>query len=93
MSRRIITKADVNDALDAGEKEIRLGPSDIVTSLAADYAERRGLELSRAGETAASTAGTGAGKPDPQAVRQAVIAALGHEPEQLDSVIAKVTKS
>lgn len=47
MSRQIITKEHVLEALDAGQTELRLEPNDIITSVAVDAAEQKGLLITR----------------------------------------------
>ncbi len=45
MSRRILTTATVDELLAAGATELRLGPGDIVTALAREYARDKGVRL------------------------------------------------
>ena len=45
MSRRILTTATVDELLAAGTTELRLGPGDIVTALAREYARDKGVRL------------------------------------------------
>lgn len=47
MSRQIITKEHILEVLDAGQTELRLEPNDIITSVAVDAAEQRGLRIIR----------------------------------------------
>ena len=93
MSRQVITKVDVDDAREAGKQEIQLESNAIVTSLANEHAKKHGVKLVRQGDSRTDPITVDTSGPDTQAVRDAVIAALGHEPEQLDSIIAKVTGS
>lgn len=99
MSRRILTQSSIDELIDAGNTEIALAPGDIVTALAREYAESRGVRLYEAGgpaEPAApapSPSAAPAGQQvDAAAVRKAVINALGHTPDGLDAIIARVLK-
>ena len=123
MSRRILTKTSIDELLGAGRTELQLQAGDIVTDLAREHAQQRGLRLIpaagglRAGspapvaaEPTEPPAGTAseakrAGSPAPVAaepmespeetaaeVKRAVIAALGHEPADLDAIIARVVR-
>lgn len=47
MSRQIITKEHVLEVLNQGKKELHLGPRDIITSVALETAEQRGLHIIR----------------------------------------------
>ena len=94
MSRRVITKVTIDEALASGSKQCVVGERDIVTALAKEYAMERGVRLVSSGaapEAPAST-GAGAGAGDAEQVRAAVIAALGHEPAGLGAAIDKVLK-
>lgn len=106
MARRVLTVSTINELLDQGQTELRLAPGDIVTALAKEHAQQRGLRLVPAAPGATVPTQTPAGSPGaaptPQpsmepipgraAVRKAVIAALGHEPDGLDAIIARVMK-
>jgi len=59
--KKVITGEDVHLAYKAGEKEIRLGPKDIVTSVARETAEKYGLRFVRETESAPLTSGAPAG--------------------------------
>lgn len=93
MSRRILTKDSIDELLASGSTEVRLNKGDIVTELAREYAQERGVRLVPANEGSApdgaapvSPGATGA------AVRKAVVAALGYEPDGLDAAISKALK-
>lgn len=107
MSRTVITRTMVDELLAGGTTELHLEPGAIVTALAAEHAQDRGLRLIPARPT--GTAPTPAPPapvrapeqtlPAPQppgaghdAVRRAVVAALGHEPGGLDAIIDRVIK-
>lgn len=81
MSHQVITKVDIDAALNAGKDVVELSPTAIVTSLAKEYAQARGVRLVSASAGAA---------PTPAEVRQAVIDRLGHAPDGLEDAIAKV---
>ena len=101
MPRRILTKDTIDELLATGVTEVRLEQGDIVTALAKEYALERGLRLVPGG-TAAPVATQPGAAPEPApsvapipmgaAVRKAVVAALGYEPEGLDAAIAKALK-
>ena len=100
MPRRILTKTDIDELLDSGATELRLAPGDIVTALAREYAQERGLTLAQDKDApaAAKPAAQAASKPEADApttgaaVRKAVVAALGYEPDGLDAAISKALK-
>lgn len=98
MPRRILTKTDIDALLDSGATELRLGPGDIVTALAKEYAQERGLALAKSDEPVAPAAApsassaTASGAATGAAVRKAVVAALGYEPDGLDAAISKALK-
>ena len=95
MSRRVITATTINELLAQGTTCLQLEPGDIVTALAAEDAQRKGLRVIPA-KAAARAQPTGAAPSDADnehaEVRKAVIAALGHTPEGLDQIISKVMK-
>ena len=102
MSRRVLTKITVDELIASGQTELQLGDGDIVTALAKEYAQQRGLRLVPNGNGAPRAATPGAAPtPDPALepipvaaiVRKAVIAAVGSEPAGLDAIIARVMKS
>ncbi|HPF79944.1 hypothetical protein [Nostocoides australiense] len=45
MPRRVLTKSSIDDFLAAGTTEVLLEPADIVTALAKEYAQQRGVRL------------------------------------------------
>lgn len=99
MAHRVLTVTSINELLSQGCTELKLEPGDIVTALAKEHAQQRGLRLVPANATSAPAATPGAAptpepslEPIPQkaAVRKAVIAALGREPEGLDAIIARI---
>ena len=101
MPRRILTKDTIDELLAAGTTELRLDKGDIVTALAKEYALERGLRLDPAGSDAPAATQPGAAPtPAPEqepiptgaAVRKAVVAALGYEPDGLDAAISKALK-
>lgn len=47
MSRQIITKERVLEVLAEGQEELRLEPNDIITSVAIETAQQRGLRIIR----------------------------------------------
>lgn len=103
MSRRIITKSRIEDLLQSGQKSCPLGPRDIVTALAMDYARDVGVRLDRSEDSpaaadAASPASQGQGAITPgksfdaEDVYQAVVSVLGREPSELRAIIDRVMK-
>jgi hypothetical protein len=96
VSRRILTVTTIDDLLARGETQLELGPADIVTDLAREHARDRGLRLLPAGAGSPSAtapvppAAPADPAPEREAVRRAVIAELGREPEGLDAAIARV---
>lgn len=50
MSRQIITKDRVLEVLAEGKEELRLEPNDIITSVAIEAAQQRGLRIVRSDE-------------------------------------------
>ncbi|GAA4903907.1 hypothetical protein GCM10025789_23650 [Tessaracoccus lubricantis] len=100
MPRRVLTKDTIDQLLASGTSEIRLTAGDIVTALAKEYALERGLRLVPAHDASPATSA----RPEPTvtqppdadgvgiAVREAVVAALGYEPDGLDSAISKALK-
>ncbi len=68
MSRQIITKDRVQELLDEGQEELRLEPHDIITAMAVEVAEKRGLRIVRSDAPGRSTpplAATPAAAPTP----------------------------
>ena len=88
MSRRILTTATVDELLAAGATELRLGPGDIVTALAREYARDKGVRLIPGDAPAPA-----AGEPSTAArIHPAVVDALGYEPDGLDAIIARALR-
>lgn len=94
MARRVLTVTTINELLSQGCTELRLDPGDIVTALAKEHAQQRGLRLVPATPGAVTAAAAAPGSAPKQAdratVRKAVIAALGSEPDGLDAIIARI---
>ncbi len=95
MAHRVLTVSSINELLSQGCTELSLQPGDIVTALAKEHAQKRGLRLVPAPASAAPTTAVAPSvqsstAPERVAVRKAVIAALGHEPAGLDAVISRV---
>lgn len=102
MPRRVLTKESIDQLLNDHVTEVALQPTDIVTALAKEYAQERGVRLvpAAAGGDEPHQQATGQppraqvrSAPDPEVVRKAVIAALGHEPAGLVDVIARVMRT
>lgn len=101
--RRFVTRHHVDDAAASGQP-IQVGPRDVVTDEAAQRAADLGVRIERQG-AGAGARGAGPAKPaaEPRqagvpassedlrrAVRAAVVAELGREPDGLDAAIARV---
>jgi hypothetical protein len=101
LRRRFVTRADVEDAHRAGQG-ITLSGYDVITHEAAQRARDLGVEVSRpergapttpaAVAPAPATTGAPEGGADRlrAAVRAAVVAEMGHEPDGLDAAIDRV---
>lgn len=89
MARQIVTQDQIVRLLAEGATELRLEAGAIVTDVAAEMAQDRGLRLVRA-EEPGPVLGEPVGRDE---VRRAVIAALGREPEQLDAVLDRVMRA
>lgn len=87
MGKRVVTRATVDESLAAGAHELVVAPGDIVTALAREHAQERGLRLVAGG--AAPQAVT---DDDVAAIRARLIAALGYEPEGLAGVIERACR-
>ena len=83
MSRPIITRTTIDDLLGQGRTELVLEPGAIVTALAREYAQDRGLRLVESAQPVAAA-------PSPDQIRSAVVARLGHEPDNLTQTIDRV---
>jgi|GEM_PF-4990260 len=84
MSRRCITARDIDECLAAGVDVLELADDVIVTDLARERAAERGVRILR------TSRHQDAGETTHRAVREAVVARLGHAPPALDRVIAAV---
>lgn len=89
MTRRVLTKVDIEQLLAAGTTEVVLAPGDIVTAVAREHAQQRGLRLVPAAPAASGTTASGATADVVAEIRRAVIAAVGREPAGLDAAIAR----
>ena len=69
MSRRVLTKITVDELIASGQTELQLGDGDIVTALAKEYAQQRGLRLVPAGNGGGKGNGSGLSveRPEPAA--------------------------
>jgi len=85
MSRRCLTKRDIDECVDAGVDVLEVDARTIVTDLARERAQERGVRLART-DDAPDREGTELR----QQVRAAVIARLGQAPDGLDAVIDRV---
>lgn len=98
--RRFVTRHDVEDAAAAG-RSVVLGARDVLTDEAAQRVMELGVQVDRTGAGSGRGA-TAAGSEAPtsrrsvpddelrRAVRAAVVAELGREPDGLDSAIDRV---
>lgn len=89
MARQIVTQDQISRLLAAGADELRVDADAIITDVAAELAQERGLRILRGGEAAVPR---DTGGPLREKIRSAVVAALGTEPEQLDAVLDRVLK-
>lgn len=93
MPRHVITQQDITQALADGRTELTMRPDSIITALAAEVAQQKGIRLVRACEETHGTApAEAAGQPvfGRSDVRNAVIARYGGEPDGLDRVLDRV---
>ena len=93
MPRHVITQQDITQALADGRTELTLRPNSIVTALAAEVAQQKGIRLVRTcEETHEAFSAETAGQPEfgRTDVRNAVIARYGGEPDGLDRVLDRV---
>jgi len=89
----VITQQDITQALADGRTELTLRPDSIVTALAAEVAQQKGIRLVRTcEETHEAFSAETAGQPEfgRTDVRNAVIARYGGEPDGLDRVLDRV---
>lgn len=100
MARQIVTQDQIVRLLAEGATELRLEAGAIVTDVAAEMAQDRGLRLVRDGDPGPTPrscepepAGEASKPVGRDEVRRAVIAALGREPEQLDAVLDRVMRA
>ncbi len=97
--RRFVTRTDVEDAAAAG-RPVVVGGRDVLTDEAAQRAMDLGVPVERSGGPAragrAPSSGSGPTRPAAtedelrRAVRAAVVAELGREPDGLDAAIDRV---
>jgi hypothetical protein len=89
--RRFITKSDVDALADSGVDVLEVDDVVTVTDIAREHARERGVRIVR---VPGGPAVNGDGEPTPAlvraAVRRAVIAQLGTEPNNLDAVIDRI---
>lgn len=83
MSRRVITKVTVDKMIADKQMELILEPSDIVTALAKEYAQQRGVRLVPA---ANAQAPGGQFKPQPQEIPSA----QEHSDSQLEKPVSEL---
>jgi hypothetical protein len=89
MSRRFITKVDIDALAEAGRDTLEVDQATTVTDLAREHALARGVRIVRQGEDARPQQST-TGNLDEDLrsrVRATVIARLGSEPDGLDAVL------
>lgn len=98
MGKRVVTRATIDEHLASGVLQIAVGEGDIVTALAREYAQERGVRLVPSGASVredAGAAGSTAASPgaeDVDAIRKALVAALGYEPADLGGIIERALK-
>ena len=96
MPRHVITQQDITRALTEGRTELSLRPDSIVTALATEVAQQKGVRLVRTPEETCRVAPTGSTETADQQtfgrdeIRKAVIASYGSEPEGLDGILDRV---
>lgn len=93
MPRHVITQQGITQALADGRTELKLRPDSIVTALAAEVAQQKGIRLVRASEETHEAAPTETAEQPAfgrTEVRNAVIASYGGEPDGLDRVLDRV---
>lgn len=89
MPRRVLTQASIDDLIASGATEVALAPGDIVTALAREYAQDRGVRLVPAGSGAAPAASVISVTSTKATIRAEVVKALGYEPDGLDAIIER----
>lgn len=97
MTRRFVTKTDIDDLADRGELLLRVEDRTTITDLAREHAQQRGVRIVRASVGDAGPQGdavptpASVAEPGPEelrsAVRSAVLARLGQVPAGLDAAI------
>ena len=90
MPRHVITQQDITQALADGRTELTLRPNSIVTALAAEAAQQKGIRLVRAcAETHGAPPAEDPAQPLSRRtdVRNAVSARYGGQPHGLDRVL------
>lgn len=97
MGKRVVTKTTIDELLASGARQVVLDPGDIVTALAREYAQERGVRLVPAGAAACaaadvSSAGASSTAEDAEAIRRALVAALGYEPDDLAGIIERALR-
>ena len=94
MGKRVVTKTTIDELLASGARQVVLDPGDIVTALAREYALERGVRIVPAGAAgcAAPSAADSPTAEDAEAIRRALVAALGYEPEDLAGIIERALK-
>lgn len=93
MGRPVLTTADIDQALADGQRQVQVPANAIVTQLAREYAQSKGVQLASAPAEAAAPAmpaSSAPREPDHSAVRAAVVKQLGEAPTGLDAAITKV---
>src|SRR5664279_2078378 len=87
MTRRFVTREDIEDAAAKGQTVLEVDEASVLTDLARERAQDLHIRITRLGRTSAP-ADDG---PELHArVRGRVLAAVGHEPADLDAVIDAV---
>jgi hypothetical protein len=89
MSRRFITKVDIDAVAETGRDILEVDQATTVTDLAREHALARGVRIVRQGEdTRPQQSATGKLDDDLRSrVRAAVVARLGNAPDGLDAVL------
>lgn len=91
MGRRFITKQDIDEHIERGVTEIEVDDDVTVTDVAREHALARGVRIIHVGDrTAQSRAEYPQGADLRTVVRSSVIARLGAEPADLDTVLDSV---